>query len=65
MKNCNNPHCLQFAGKLRILIMWAGVTMNIRANTITSHRTISKIIPLHWKNGSRGGRRLRPYSQSR
>src|SRR5699024_6531846 len=28
--------------------------MNIRANTITSHRIISKIIPLYWKKGSRG-----------
>ena len=32
----------------------AGATMNIRANTIISHRIISKIIPLYWKKGSHG-----------
>ena len=50
--------------KLRFLIMQAGATMNIRANTIISHRIISKIIPLYWKKGSHGSHKQKLCSPS-
>ena len=48
---CDHEHSCQYHYK------WAGATMNIRANTITSHRIISKITLSYWKKENRGNRR--------
>ena len=43
---------------------YVGRCDHIRANTITSHRIISRIIPLHWKKGSRGSHKQKLCSPS-